>query len=151
MTTTIADDKAAEPREHIEEAIAPYRASTTKPPFSEEQMVAMALVVAEGELAPYAIYKWVTDNFRYHRDMVIRGFWREQHQHNKSMRGSFQTEASDFQAAIHEVLDTFEIPLLKGSSDGIRYFHISVVAAQLLLTPSVVAAGSKVSTSSPPC
>lgn len=59
-------------REEAETIIAPWRYRAAKPPFKLNELIVLALVIADGPLTKRETQIWIMKNFGYYEDL---GFW----------------------------------------------------------------------------
>jgi hypothetical protein len=81
MEDEIANDMAndlAVTREELEDIISPWRSSTEKPPFTNEQLVAMAFISCNGALTAEQIFVWITKTFNFYLLQTIKGAWQQE-------------------------------------------------------------------------
>jgi hypothetical protein len=65
-------------REELEDIISPWRSSTVKPPFTHEQLIAMALISCNGALTAEQIFVWITKTFSFYLMQTIKGAWQQE-------------------------------------------------------------------------
>ena len=53
-------------RSDIEAALAPHRSSHEKPPFTTEQLVAIALLLHDGPMTHGEIFNWINSSFAWY-------------------------------------------------------------------------------------
>ena len=107
-------------RERIIAAIAPWRKSDAKPPFSTEQLVVMALLFHGQLLLKKSIFHWINKTFPWYARKVSEAFW-EQNWERHSFQSKQEKAAlsvTDFYSELQLVLSSIEFPSYDGVADG---------------------------------
>lgn len=130
--------KPASIRNKIKAAIAPWRCSNEQPPFTEVQLVVMAIMMNGGEAASVQIHKWVLETFLYYREEVAQTLWT-----STKSRGTPHPEdqfdnsfAYEFHKEMNSVFQSFELPLQerlrldKPADDDERHFIMTGSAGE---------------------
>ena len=86
----------------IRRTVVPRRLSRKKPPFTEEQLIVIALVLMSGPQKQEDIFYWILDNFPYYRSQRMSGRGRP------GYARVFSEEAKLFQGAFERVMWQWE-------------------------------------------
>jgi hypothetical protein len=110
-------------KDEINTLIKPLRQSRTKPPFSHEQLVVMAIVLSGdelsgdelsgGELSSRQIIEWEVATFQHYREILCAQFWRKYSSglDNLPYMGSKHSAAREFMEEHHSALYSFDPPI----------------------------------------
>ena len=65
-------------RKQVEDAIEPYKDSTTEPPFSQGELIVMALLLHDEPLCRGDTMQWISDTFTHYRNLFSSAFCEQQ-------------------------------------------------------------------------
>ncbi|KAK4549699.1 hypothetical protein LTR36_005000 [Oleoguttula mirabilis] len=112
---------SADLRGRITLAIKPHAEAEAKPPFSEEEMVVMALMMHDRPLSEEDVCSWIINNFRHYRDLALRTFFALTHSFHDQSGSSLSVDnettkrrlppALDFRRQVSAAFWSFEVPL----------------------------------------
>ncbi|KAK5697202.1 hypothetical protein LTR97_007337 [Elasticomyces elasticus] len=100
-------------RARITAAIAPWRDSPEKPPFTAVQLVVMALLTSDISLPSKDVWKWTTASFSYYRSLASDASWTVTC-HN--YEDSDMREVQVLRRELDEVFLNYDLPLIVSST-----------------------------------
>ncbi|KAK5171358.1 uncharacterized protein LTR77_004502 [Saxophila tyrrhenica] len=118
MATNSTTTEFIDISERIESVVAPWRTTTVeKPPFTAEQLTAMAILVNGGEVFEVQIHRWGLDTFAYYRQELARGLCAlptggSDPRTTLGVRGVL-----DIHRGITSAVQSFDLPLLDNHDD----------------------------------
>lgn len=115
--------------ERISQAIAPCAESNEKPPFSEEQLVIIAILALQRPASSREIFDWILENFSYYDQLARVAFWVQPYTHDRYVPPEGRT-ASQFRHNFARIFQQYEVPLATNiADDGNAFYNISTIKA----------------------
>ena len=116
-------------------AIEPWQWSLDRPPFSEEQLVVIALVLSDAPREQRDIFNWCYDNFRYFRELGRHALWVVSDDPKSSNNNEMLEQALAFLQNLEQALSQYEVPVVSGPHAGHKEtcYTVSEPRAELFL------------------
>ena len=104
MSITIDPNVGEDLCTRIQAAIKPWTTSKKKPPYSAEQLIAMALLSVDSALSVEDICVWLLETFEYYRKLIVHSFWNGGEHGIEHLNNPLYKETRDFRSEIQDAI-----------------------------------------------
>ncbi|KAK4549700.1 hypothetical protein LTR36_005001 [Oleoguttula mirabilis] len=113
-------------KERIEAVISPWAESKTKPPFTEEQLVTMALASNSKPMTKKEVFMFVVGSLRYFQQQALEAFYNEP----EDGWNHFVSQQENFRTILNAVYSRYGLPLERLSGG---MYNVSAPTSERLL------------------